>query len=89
MTNDPKRILVRTLDQILAPAAESECVELAVLYVAYVKALTKAGGEALQPAPFAEIVKGYCRALEINAKLCGDKVHLEGVKLVAQERKSS
>ena len=45
--------------------------------------VTKVGGEALQPGPFAEIVKGYCRALEITAKLSGDKVHLEGVKLVA------
>ena len=83
VTDDSKRVLLMTLDQILAPAAESECVELAVLYVAYVEAVTKAGGETLQPAPFAEIVKGYCRALGITAKLSGDKVYLEGVKLVA------
>jgi hypothetical protein len=83
MTDDPKCIVVRTLEHILVPAAESECVELAVLYVAYVKAVTKAGGEALQPAPFAEVVKGYCRALEITANLSGDRVHLVGVKLIA------
>jgi len=82
MTDDPKCIGVRTLDHILVPAAESERVELAVLYVAYVKAVTKAGGEALQPAPFAEIAKEYCRALEITAKLSGDRVHLEGVRLL-------
>jgi len=81
MTDDPKRVLAMTLDHILQPAAENQCVELAALYVAYVKAATSAGKEILPVVPFTEIVKGHCRALGITAQVNGDKVLLEGVQL--------
>jgi len=81
MSDDPKRDLVMTLDQILQPAAENQCVELAALYLAYVKAVTRTGNEILPVVPFTEIVKGHCRALGITAQVNGDKVLLEGVQL--------
>jgi hypothetical protein len=81
MTDDPKRDLVMTLHHILLPAAESHCVELAELYVAYVKAVTSVGNEVLPVVPFTEKAKGHCRALGITAQVSDDKVRLEGAQL--------
>ena len=88
MTDDPKRVLVMTLHHILLPAAESQCVELAELYVAYVKAVTRIGKKVLPVVPFTEIVKGHCQALGITAQVSDDKVLLEGVQLAIRTKET-
>jgi len=47
-----------TLHHILLPAAKSQCIELAELYVAYVKAIASVGTEVLPVVLFTEIIKG-------------------------------
>jgi len=56
LADDPKRVLVVTLHHVLLPAAKSQCIELAELYVAHVKAIASVRIEAV--VLFTEIIKG-------------------------------
>ena len=69
-----------TLHHILLPAAKSQCIELAELYLAYVKAIASVRIEVLPVVLFTEIIKGT-RALRITAQVSDDKVLLEGAQL--------